>query len=392
MTGNFDIVMHENDFVLFRNNEPIKSPKGNILVHQSARLLRYVITYEINRPDEVFSPLEILKFWVDSRALEKDHELKIDDQLIDNDPTLLAGQKQTCFDFGEVLQQNPMVLDYIFLNASSLASALNNFLAQKSKIQSNQDFVRQTISDLPEARTIILGYLNRNAPGGILLHLLLILGFLSVSEYAASVLINQISRQDREASNKIETIEDLTAKHRALIAKIQVITDFDTLCRNQNQLSVIENIIARGEDGQTEFKSTLRWDLRQLKKSPDIEHASLKTICAFLNSEGGDLLIGVRDDGSLEGIETDQFENDDKFLLHLWMLIKTTMGQEVSEWIKTSLQKLGTKTVCRVSCKKAAQPVFLNHKGIETFYVRVGPASNSLEIRSALNYISQHFS
>jgi hypothetical protein len=32
---------------------------------------------------------------------------------------------------------------------------------------------------------------------------------------------------------------------------------------------------------------------------------------------GGDLLLGVADDGSVVGIEHDQLENDDKFMLHL---------------------------------------------------------------------------
>jgi predicted HTH transcriptional regulator len=132
--------------------------------------------------------------------------------------------------------------------------------------------------------------------------------------------------------------------------------------------------------------------LRQAIKNAAIEHASLKTICAFLNSEGGELLIGVRDDGSIEGIETDKFENDDRFLLHLWTLIKTCIGQEVVEWVKTSLQKFGDKTVCRVHCKSAKKPVFLNQKGFEeAFFIRVGPSSSNLEISSALKYIQHHF-
>jgi predicted HTH transcriptional regulator len=107
----------------------------------------------------------------------------------------------------------------------------------------------------------------------------------------------------------------------------------------------------------------LRWDLHQGIKSSAIEHASLKTVYAFLNSEGGDLMIGVKDDGSIQGIETDQFENNDRFLLHLWTLLRTCVGKEVGEWIKTSLQKFGNKTVCRVNCRKAGTPVFLRQKG-----------------------------
>ena len=103
-------------------------------------------------------------------------------------------------------------------------------------------------------------------------------------------------------------------------------------------------------------------------------------------------MIGVRDDGSIEGIETDHFENNDRFLLHLWTLIKTCLGDEVVEWVKTYLQEFGGKTVCRVKCSKAKSPVFLRQKGFEeAFYIRTGPGSHSLEISSALKYIEQHF-
>lgn len=37
-----------------------------------------------------------------------------------------------------------------------------------------------------------------------------------------------------------------------------------------------------------------------------VTHAVLKAIAAFLNTEGGDLLIGVADDGSIAGIDQDR--------------------------------------------------------------------------------------
>ena len=65
-------------------------------------------------------------------------------------------------------------------------------------------------------------------------------------------------------------------------------------------------LIRLGESKTVEFKSTLRWNLREGKKDPTVvTHAVLKTIAAFLNTEGGDLLIGVADDGSIVGTEPD---------------------------------------------------------------------------------------
>jgi Putative DNA-binding domain len=79
-----------------------------------------------------------------------------------------------------------------------------------------------------------------------------------------------------------------------------------------------EELIKRGESKTLEFKSTLRWNLKEDRKDDQgVTHAALKTIAAFLNTDGGDLLIGVADDGSIVGIERDKLENDDKFMRHL---------------------------------------------------------------------------
>ncbi len=141
-----------------------------------------------------------------------------------------------------------------------------------------------------------------------------------------------------------------------------------------------------------EFKSTLRWDLKAGKTNQQIERACLKSISAFLNSNGGMLLIGVRDDGSVEGIESDRFPNTDKFLLHLWTLIRTSFGTDISPNIHTGLENCEGKTVCTVKCNRSGRPVFLRQPGFgEEFYIRVGPGTIALAVSEALKYISDHF-
>ena len=64
-------------------------------------------------------------------------------------------------------------------------------------------------------------------------------------------------------------------------------------------------LIAQGESNTLEFKSTLRYCLRQKSPQKYVEHAVMKTIAAYLNSEGGVLLIGVDDNGIILGLEND---------------------------------------------------------------------------------------
>lgn len=158
-----------------------------------------------------------------------------------------------------------------------------------------------------------------------------------------------------------------------------------------------EELIKRGESRTLEFKSTLRWSLKENRKNDKlVTHASLKTIAAFLNTDGGDLLIGVGDDGAIVGIERDQFENDDKFMLHLTQVVMNGLGDRASTCIDPKTQIVQGKTVCVVSCQRSPEPVFLKWKDMEAtpegdFYVRSGPRTTKLPPDSAKEYIRTRF-
>jgi hypothetical protein len=170
---------------------------------------------------------------------------------------------------------------------------------------------------------------------------------------------------------------------------------FDQYLRAHRQA---EELIKLGESKTLEFKSTLRWNLKESRKDDTVvTHAVLKTIGAFLNTEGGDLLIGVADDRSIVGIEVDQFENDDRFMLHLSQVVRNGLGDRAGTCIDPKIQIVQGKTVCVVTCQRSPEPVFLKWKGVEkeekgAFYVRNGPGSIRLAPDSAKQYIATRFS
>jgi hypothetical protein len=158
-----------------------------------------------------------------------------------------------------------------------------------------------------------------------------------------------------------------------------------------------EALIKRGESKTLEFKSTLRWNLKENRKDDKgVTHAALKTIAAFLNTEGGDLLIGVADDGSIVGTELDQLESDDKFLRHLAQVVRNGLGDRAGTSIDPNTQSIDGKTVCVVSCQRSPEPVFLCWKGVEAapegdFFVRSGPGTVKLPPESAQEFIRTRF-
>lgn len=160
--------------------------------------------------------------------------------------------------------------------------------------------------------------------------------------------------------------------------------------RSREQISTAD-LIAEGENNYMEFKSTLRWNIHTNKKDKAIEHASLKTIAAFLNSQGGTLLIGVKDDGTLLGLKTDQFQNEDKMLLHLNKLIKDKIGTLHTRFVHMDIETLDDKKVLRVECDSATAPAYLTDGNQDMFYIRTGPATTQLRVSKVFDYIRMRF-
>ena len=169
---------------------------------------------------------------------------------------------------------------------------------------------------------------------------------------------------------------------------------FDQYLRNHRSA---EELIKQGESKTLEFKSTLRWNLKEDRKDDkQITHASLKTIAAFLNTEGGDLLLGVADDGAVVGIEKDRLDNDDKFMLHLAQVVRNGLGARAGTCIDPKVQVVEGKSVCVVSCQRSPEPVFLRWKGVESaeggdFFVRSGPGTVRLSAEDTEEYIRSRF-
>lgn len=67
----------------------------------------------------------------------------------------------------------------------------------------------------------------------------------------------------------------------------------------------VDCLIDKGESGRTEFKSTLRWDIKKRMVNSDLEKQLIQQMAAFMNLDGGNVLIGVADDKTIFGLEAD---------------------------------------------------------------------------------------
>jgi len=383
-----DSCFKESEYYIYEGQRLLLTPGGNVFSHPSERVIHFLITdlqlYNGSHLHMLSSPL-LYSFRKDIFGSDNDPFLHHWEDHLASDPFVLI--KTTGKSAAQQYGPDDTLFTFAFINLASLIGTVNSFtgklmseiIMEESDLNPFPELLRLVYSRLLPEQKVALQALSCVHHSGIVLPLLLVSGEISLVEYVKGL----ISLKMMPAELFSETL--------AGIAGVQ---DYlGSLMQKHGQERLISAQIREGEGDSIEFKSTLRWDIREGKTNPAIERSCMKTIAAFLNSKGGSLLIGVRDDGSIEGIETDKFANEDKFLLHLWTLIRTCLGRDFSPYIRTKLEKTGEKTVCVVVCLPSNRPAFLRQPGFdEEMYIRIGPSSNALDISEALKYIEDRFS
>ena len=198
-------------------------------------------------------------------------------------------------------------------------------------------------------------------------------------------------------------IEQELAANPGSVAEVndQVVPMLQVLGRLSAADEVRERIRA-GESKRVEFKQTFSLNSHTGKKDARLEDSALKTIVAFLNSDGGDLLVGVTDDGLIPNAanddsrpaltaEIDSFykkKGVDGFLLHIRTRLKERVGAQFYPYIEQHVVSLDGGLVLWFTCKAADSPAFLDD---DNFYVRTNPATDELRGPKMQEYIKARF-
>ncbi|MCC0011796.1 MAG: DUF262 domain-containing protein [Sphingomonadaceae bacterium] len=153
----------------------------------------------------------------------------------------------------------------------------------------------------------------------------------------------------------------------------------------------VAELIAGGETGAVEFKSTLRINLHTGQPDEKMHLSALKTIAGFLNAKGGTLLIGVADDGEVLGIGADGFPNEDKMGLHLVNLIKDRIGEVFLPYVHPHFEDQEDERVLMVRCEPGPKAAFLKDGKEQRFFVRGGNATAELNGAGVTDYINHRF-
>ena len=159
-------------------------------------------------------------------------------------------------------------------------------------------------------------------------------------------------------------------------------------------------VLAAGESERVEFKETARWNTREDRKDARMELAVAKTVDAFLNSQGGTLVIGVNDAGEAIGLDRDlktlRTPDHDRFELWLRDMLSTSLGRTAAALPQIRFGRTDAGVdVCVIRCRPAPKPVFLAQQkdgaAVTELWVRVGNSSRALGVAEAVDYIDRHW-
>jgi len=150
-------------------------------------------------------------------------------------------------------------------------------------------------------------------------------------------------------------------------------------------------LIGRGEGDHLEFKSSFRYDYRQQKVNRALEGVIMKTLAGFMNADGGTLLIGVADDGSIVGLEKDfqtlSRKDSDGYTQALTGTVAEKLGTPACRLLRIVFHRQEDKEVCRIIVLPSPVPVYCKEDKQSRFYIRTASGTRDMELQEAVSFV-----
>ena len=188
--------------------------------------------------------------------------------------------------------------------------------------------------------------------------------------------------------------------------------------KNRKSLEDIEKLIKNGENFFNEFKLNCSWSdnysLEQIKQSKSYEVHNYgrkackvivaKSIAGFLNSFGGNLIIGVKEkrekaeEFELIGIEEEIKSNNGKDGYKRMILddiirayFPPRIYNHLNDYLTLSFVEVSGKVLCWFNIRKSELKVCLKLNDKEVFVIRVECENRILEGEKLVDYCIKHF-
>ena len=184
--------------------------------------------------------------------------------------------------------------------------------------------------------------------------------------------------------------------------------------------SSLKECIDEGENHHIEYKSSALWstkftndDIRNHKPQSSDLHTYgksiskiiiAKTLAGFLNTDGGTLIIGLKEsknnnNDEIIGIEEEysylKDQCQDGYRRMLVDLIKDYFPPDIfnhlNHYLNIRFEEINNKVICGVTAAKSDRRVYLKLKDTDHFYIRTDASTRELHGEEALDYCLKRF-
>lgn len=181
----------------------------------------------------------------------------------------------------------------------------------------------------------------------------------------------------------------------------------------------LKELIDKGEGHFSEFKTSALWSQNLTKEEIRTSNSKevreygtstskiivAKSLASFLNSDGGDLIIGVKENKAggtdeIIGINSEFKKLKDQCVdgyrrMILDRVIKPYFPEEIfnhiNNYLQINFETTYEKVICNIHVHKSDTKVFLNVNNRDLFFVRVDASTRELIGKSIVDYCMKRF-
>ncbi len=153
----------------------------------------------------------------------------------------------------------------------------------------------------------------------------------------------------------------------------------------------LNDMIESEESGVLEYKSSAFYSYEPDVPEKVVAESVIKTVAAFLNTDGGVLVIGVSDHHQVLGIRPDPERkgvDTDRYVNALSSVLLSALGGAVASKVRIDIEELEGEPICIITVQPSPEPVYAKmSSGGQAFFSPIQQHNRPLEGKDLVSHV-----